>query len=297
MAACASSAHAQLVIGTTTTTTTNGAAFYIDVNTMQVTTLWNSAANKKVNGIASDPANNKLYANDAARLNSWNYGSIGTAPTLIGGMYRTNDNVSFTATGVDDLTFVNNKLYGVTSFGSTTYKKGIYQIATTTDAGAHVVMTPLWTDPTGLGTSSGDLATGGMAYNVSNGLFYLTNSADNTGTGGNYTPGIFTVDAFGSGAITKLVNFPSGHNRIDGLTIGNGILWMTEQDPTNSVINIFRYDLATATYNPTVLTIPLVDGINRASGACWAPGANVPAPGALALLGVAGVATARRRRR
>jgi hypothetical protein len=297
LAACGSTAHAQLVIGTTTPTTSNGAAFYYDLTTNTVTTLWNSAANKKVNGIASDPVNGKLYANDAARLNVWNYGSVGIAPTFIAGMYRTNDNISFTATGVDDLTFINNKLYGVTSFGSTTFKKGIYQVATSSDGAAtpHCVMTPLWLDPTGTSTS-GDVATGGMAYNPANNLFYLTNSADDSGTGGPWTPGIFTVDAFGAGTLTKLLSFPTGHNRIDGLTIGNNVLYMTEQDPANSRINIFRYDLATSTYL-TDLSIPLVDGTNRASGVTWAPGANVPAPASIALLGLGGACVARRRRR
>jgi len=296
--ACGSAAHAQLVIGTTTPTTTNGAAFYYDLATNQVTTLWNSAANKKVNGIASDPVNGKLYANDAARLNSWNYGNIGVAPGFIAGMYRTNDNISFTATGVDDLTFINNKLYGVTSFGSTTFKKGIYQVATTSDGASptpHCVMTPLWLDPTGTSTS-GDVATGGMAYNPANNLFYLTNSADDSATGGPWTPGVFRVDAFGAGTLTKFINFPSGHNRIDGLTIGNNVLYMTEQDPTNSRINIFRYDLASSSYLSD-LSIPLVDGTNRASGITWAPGANVPVPGSLALLGLGGLMAGRRKRR
>src|SRR5262245_43913443 len=112
----ASAASAQLVVGTTSPTTSNGAAFYLDVNTSAVTTLWNSAGSKKVNGLAADPASGRLYANDAARLNFWNYGDLGTVPTFIAGMYRTNDNVTFTATGVDGLAFANGNLYGATSF-------------------------------------------------------------------------------------------------------------------------------------------------------------------------------------
>lgn len=82
----ASSASAQLVFGSTTPTTTSPAAIYLDVTTGQTTTLWNSAANKKVNGLAADQVGGRLYSNDAARLNVWNYGSIGTAPTFIAGM-------------------------------------------------------------------------------------------------------------------------------------------------------------------------------------------------------------------
>jgi hypothetical protein len=295
-AAGASNASAQLVFGSTTTTTSNGAAFYLNVTTGSFTTLWNSAANKKVNGLAADPATGRLYCNDAARLNYWNYGSVGTVPTFIAGMYRT-DGTNFAATGVDGLAFANGNLYGATTFGSTTYKRGIYRIATVSDGmpTPHCVMTPLWLDPTGIGTSSGTISLGGLEYNPANNLFYITNSADTTGSGGTYTPGVFTVDAFGAGALTKVTDFPVGHARIDGLAIGGGKIWMTEQEPGASRINIFPYDLATGLYDPTI-SMPLTDGTNRASGACWAPG-SVPAPGAPVVLGLVGLVGMNRRRR
>lgn len=276
LAGAAPTASAQLVFGTTTPTTTNGAAFYMDVNTHAITTLWNSAANKKVNGMAYDQATGRFYCNDAARLNFWDQGSIGIVPTFIAGMYRTNDNVTFTATGVDGLAWANGNLYGVTQFGSTTYKRGIYQIATTSDGmpTPHCVMTPLWLDPTGVGTLSGTIEIGGLEYNPDNNLFYLTQKADTVGSGGIYTPGIYTIDAFGGGEAVHIKNFPEGHTRTDGLALGNGILWMTEQDPTNSQVNIFPLNLATLEYGNTI-TAPLVDGVNRASGACWAPNALV----------------------
>src|SRR2546430_11417041 len=99
----AAQASAQLVFGTTTPTATNPSAIYLDVVTGTTTTLWNSASNKKVNGAAADVANRRLYTNDAARLNFWDFGNIGTTPTFIAGMYRTNDNFTFTASGVDSL--------------------------------------------------------------------------------------------------------------------------------------------------------------------------------------------------
>lgn len=287
---CASGAHAQLVFGTTTSNTANSGAFYLDVNTNQVTTLWNTSTNHKVNGMAADEASGKLYTNDAARLSSWNYGSIGTVQTTIAGMYRTNDNITFTATGVDGLAFAHGNLYGATSFASAIYRRGIYQINTTHDGMAtpHCVMTALWTDPLSV------MSFGGLEYNAANNLFYFTNTTDNTSTGGTYTQGIYTVDAFGSGTLTKILDFPVGHSRIDGLAIGGGKLWLTEQDPANSRINVFNYDLTTNTFG-TTLFVPLTEPAQRASGAAWAPGA-IPTPGTLGLLGLGGLAMARRRR-
>lgn len=294
----ASQASAQLVFGSTTPNTANGCAFYLDVTTNTVTTLWNSAANKKVNGMAADPATGRLYCNDAARLNYWNYGAVGITPTLIAGMYRSNDNVSFTATGVDGLAFANGRLYASTSFGSTVYKRGIYEVSTTSDGMSptpHCRMTPLWLDPTGVGTLSGTIALEGLDFNPADNLFYATNSADTTGSGGTYTPGLYSIDAFGTGALTKIADFPVGHTRIDGLAFGGGKFWLTEQLPASSTLNIFPYDPATATYG-TMISVPLADATQRATGAAWAPGALVPAPSTVGLLGLAGLFAGRRRR-
>jgi hypothetical protein len=294
----AAQARAQLVFGTTSPTATNSAAMYFDVSTMQVTTLWNSAANKKVNGLAADPASGRLYANDAARLNYWNYNSIGTPPTFIAGMYRTNDNVTFTATGVDGLAFANGNLYASTKFGSTVYKRGIYQVSTTADnlSPPHCVMSPLWLDPTGVGTLSGTIALDGLDFNASDGLFYAAQGADTTGTGGSYTRGIYTVDAFGSGALTKIASFPAGRTAIDGLAIGGGKIWLTEQEPGASRIDIYPYDIATGTYDATIY-VPLTDATQRASGAAWAPGAFVPEPVTSTMLALFGLAALRRQAR
>lgn len=294
-AAVAPSASAQLVFGTTTTSTSNPGAVYLDVTTGATTTLWNSATNKKVNGMAADTDHYKIYANDAARLNVWNYGSVGTTPTQIGGIYRTNDNVTFTATGVDGLAWASGKLYASTSFQSTTYKRGIYELSTTADAGGHCVMKPLWLDPTGVGSSSGTIQFGGLDYNAADGKFWVTNGTDTTGTGGTLTRGLFTVDAFGSGAMVKIADFPTGHTQIDGLAIGGGYAWMTEQSPTTNAVNIFGYNIAAGMIDKT-LTFALADTTQRASGAAWAPYAYAPAPGSVAVLGLGGLMTRRKRK-
>lgn len=296
-AVVASGASAQLVFGTTTTNTSNPSAIYLDVTSGTTTTLWNSAAQKKVNGLAADTVNGRLYSNDAARLNKWEYGSVGTTPTLIGGMYRTNDNVSFTATGVSGLAFANNKLYGTTSFGSTVFKRGIYEINTTPDGAGRCVMTAVWTDPTGIGTVSGTSDFGGIDFNIADGKFWVTNSTDTTGTGGTYQRAIYTVDALGSGAMVKVADFPVGHNQIDGLAIGGGYAWLTEQAPSSATVNIFGFNLATLQYDKS-FTFTLADSTQRASGAAWAPNAylTIPAPATGMLLAFGLCGAARRRR-
>jgi hypothetical protein len=295
LAVCASTASAQLVFGSTSTNTLNGAAFYLDVNSGQVTTLWNSAANKKVNGLAADPVSGRLYCNDAARLNYWNYGTtLGTVPTFIAGMYRVYADPNHpAATGVDGLAFANGKLYGATSYGSTTYKRGIYEIGTV-PVGGGCLMTPVWLDPTGVGTLSGTIALSGFEFNPADNLFYSTQTADTTGTGGTYTRGIYSIDAFGTGALTKIADFPTGRTGIDGLAIGGGKFWLTEQEPTASRIDIYPYDPVTGTYGATIY-VPLTDATQRATGACWAPGA-IPEPGTLSALAVCLVGLSLRRR-
>ena len=289
-----SSASAQLVFGTTTTSTTNPAAIYLDVGTGQTTTLWNSTTNRKVNGLAADPVGRRLYANDAARLNVWDYGNVGTAPTFIAGLFRSNGTTT-AATGFNGLAWANGALYGATSFASTTFSRGIYQIPLTPNASNQLITTQVWSDPDPTGT----LVLGGLDFNPVNNLFYATQTTDSTGNGGFLTPGIFTIDVFGTGAFTKIAELPTGGSQADGLAIGGGKIWVTQQIAAQNQISVWALDLTTLTYSDP-LTFALPDGTNRASGAAWAPGALVPEPSTYALLlmgaGAAGFITRRRRR-
>ncbi len=288
-------ASAQLIVGTTTSIAGNPSATYIDPYALTGNVLWNTANNKKVNGLAADTANGRIYCNDAARLNFWNYGSIGTVPTFIAGMYRTNDNVSFTATGVNDMTWADGNLYGAVATGTTQFGRGIYRINTTPDAASHCVMTPLWIDPNFVqGTGGSVISPFGLEYNSTDGLFYFTNESVST----SYSLGIYTLDAFHGGQPVFLAPFPAGAStHVDGLTIGDGKIWLTQQSPSTSEVLIYTWDMTTHAYGDT-FSLPLTDATQRASAAVWAPGANTafPAPGPTALLGMSALLASRRRR-
>lgn len=282
------SASAQLVFGTSTPTAANPAAIYLDVASGQTTTLWGPAGNKKVNGLAADPVGQKLYANDAARLNVWDYGAIGTTPTFIAGLYRSNGTTT-AATGFSGLAWANGKLYGSTSFASTVFTRGIYEIPLVPNASNQLVTTQVWQEP----VNSGSLQLEGLEFNPADNLFYAAQDADGVFNGVTLVRGLYTIDVFGTGAMTRIADFPAGQTRIDGLAIGGGKAWLTQQTGASNVVEIFPYDLATGTYGTTI-SFALTDGTNRASGAAWAPGA-VPEPATLA--GLAAAALLGRRRR
>lgn len=291
LAVSSSASFGQLVFGTTTTTTTNPAAIYLDVTTGQTTTLWNSAANKKVNGLAADPTGKKLYANDAARLNVWNYGQVGTVPVQIAGMYRS-DGTTTSATGFSGLAWANGKLYGSTSFASSTFTRGIYQIPLVPDANNRLITTQVWAEP----VNSGILTLEGLDFDPSSNLFYAAQDTDGTGNGVTLTRGLYTIDVFGNGAMTKVTDFPAGFNSVDGVAVGGGKVWLTQFVSASSQVNIFPYNLSTNAYDATI-TFALTDGTSRASGATWAPGAlGVPEPTTLAALAGAAAVLKRRRR-
>jgi hypothetical protein len=295
LAASASVSSAQLVFGTTTTTTTNPAAVYLNVTTGQTTTLWNSIANKKVNGLAADDAGGRLFANDAARLNVWTYGQLGTAPTLIAGLYRNvSPNPAGTgdaATGFSGLAWANGKLYGSTSFASATFKRGIYEIPLVPNNAGHLVATPVWVEP----VDTGILTLDGLDYDPTTNLFYGVQDSDNTGTGGTLTRGVYSIDVFGTGAFTKIANFPGANTRVDGLAVGGGKLWLTQQTGASNIVEVFPYDLTSQTYGTTI-SFALADATNRASGATWATGNVLPEPTTLAALGGVALVMARRRK-
>lgn len=303
----ASSTSAQLIVGGTSGTV--APSYYIDITTdpanPRAFSLWpGTASGNKINGVAADDVNRKLYNNDAARLSVRAYGPSTSNPTFIAGMFRTNGTTT-SATGFDDIVSVNGTLYGYTTFASSTFRRGIYQIPTTPNASNQLITTPVWLDPFSTTTP---YAFGGITYNPANGLFYGLNSS-NTAPGG---AGIYTIDALGAGTVTRIANLPnltgvfgvglpSGYTGWDGLALGaGGRLYLTTHDRVGLQILITSYNLNTSAYDTSfgVVALGYNDGTQRATGASWTNDTRfIPEPAAAMTLLPAATLVARRRRK
>ncbi len=291
-----SAVQAQLVVGSTTAAAANPAATYIDIPSGTQTTLWNPTSNTNVNGLAADIAGGKLYMNDAARLAVWNFGSVGTQPTQIAGMYRTDGATTFVATGVDSLGWANGKLYGVVSSAAATVNqfRGIYEINTVPDGMAtpHCVLTPVYQN------SFGTMELGGLDFDPNlgpNGKFVVTSTVDASSNGGPGI-GIYAIDALGDDSVTKIADFPAGELDWDGLAIGGGKYWLTDfQAGSPATIKILPYDPVAHSYG-TMTTVSFNDTSNRSTGAAWAPGA-IPEPSTIGVIALSAVLLIPRSRR
>lgn len=289
-------AQAQLVFGHTYFSSSNlGAtgAFYLDVTTGNAQQLWQGInvtdqGNRRVNGLAADNANGIIYGNSSARIYKWEFGTLGAVPTFINGFYRLGSNGTTYATGVDGLAVANSKVYAYTNFnalGSGSFvEDGIYEVDTSVTT-ATANMTLKWRHD--------DLAFNlqGIEFNEVDGLFYAANLSDAN------PKGIYTIDVFGTGAITRIADFDPFLPTPDGLAIGGGRVWLTGNTSGSGTLRIAGYNLATGLYDEAFELAGLGTS-SYASGATWAPGAlnPVPEPATLAILGLGALALRRKRK-
>jgi hypothetical protein len=123
---------------------------------------------------------------------------------------------------------------------------------------------------------------GGLEYNPGTGLFYGLNDS------GTFTRGLYSLNP-GTGQVLLVKEHPAGETDLDGLAIGNGRAYMTQDESGE----IFVLNLTTLAYEDP-LTSPYVEG-GTFAGAAWS--ATIPEPGTAALLVLAGLALTRRARR
>lgn len=251
--------------------------------------LYANATNRGVYGVAEDPVNHVLYTTTGARLNKWAEGFQSVPPTLVGGMYRLNTAGSPTATGFDDLTFANGSLYGWTSTALSGVPHGIYKVPTSTDANGRVVTTLQWAENTQAYKFEG------LAYNPDDGQFYGLNDL----VSGGQQLGLYSIDAIRNPNATPqfVAPYPDGYSSMDGLAIGGGKFWMSQDDEANGLIVIAGFTLATKTYDDEFLGVPFNDATHRGTGLAWTTNIVVPEPGMASLASLAGLALLRRARR
>jgi hypothetical protein len=287
----AAAANAQLVFGTTEYTSSapaNSGAFYLDLSTGVAKQLWTGAGNHKVIGLAADNTGRYLWGTDNARYYKWQFGTVGTQPSTSAGMYRLGSNGTTYATFVGSLAFTKGKVYAYTNYnllGSGPYvEDGIYWLDPTIAAGKPN-LNLVWRHD--------DLAYNfeGFDYNEADGLFYATNNQTDTSKNG-----IYTIDAFGTGTVTKIAGYDPFLTSPDGLAVGGGHIWLTGKQSGETQLKIAGYNIATGQYDQAFA----MDGFSstgKFSGATWAPNAAVPEPASLIVLGLGAVAAVRRRKR
>lgn len=286
------SAPAQLVFGSRFPSATSSGlsgAFYLDLASGSATQLWIGVNNRRPNGLAADDVSSTMWAVDSARLLRWNYGTRGVSPIQHNGLYRRGSDNATYATGVDDIAIANGKIYAYTNFSAGSgniVEDGIYEVDTTIIT-AVPNMTLRWRHD--------DLAYNlqGIAYNSADGKFWAANSP---ASGTTSTAGIYTIDVFGNGAITKVMDFSSYVPNADGIVFGGGYLWTSGKASGDTELRIAGYNLTTQTWDQFFA----LGGMNTTAygtGLTWANVNPVPEPGTMAALALGVAALLKRRRK
>ncbi len=244
-------ASGQLLVGYDESAASGAAqAWDVNPNDASSTVLWGGGVD--VWGMAYDADTKTVYVNSGTTLYGGELG-LGSPPLL-----GTVTDVAGANISLVGLTWANGGLYGTRNVGD----EALYAIDLNT-----FVATVF------LDYAEADYDFGGLAYNPDDGLFYGTND-DATPNGS----GLYSIDAFGGGAISLVTPYPAGRTDIDGLAVGNGVAYLVEDEAGNT---IHPYDLNAGAYLPSLLSPMQTSEIF--SGAAYV----IPEPSALALAGLA----------
>ncbi len=266
--------------------------FLTNVNTGQSSFLLNPdglipATAPGFGGLAADESNRRLFAStrngpqdDLYRID---YDTL--SPTLVGQI-----NVNGSAISVDGLAYDSQagQLYATKRLGTGGNAEGLYRVDKDTGAAELVLQYE---------AGSFDIEISAIDYDPVTGLVYLVDEDTGGGTG------IWSFDPNNAGAgLSFVVGLAAGVTDVDGLGAGDGKLFLVSDGLQGNGGEHYIYNILTGQYEATLPTPypgysdSILGLINPSAGGAYAPGL-IPTPGAGALLGLAGVAAARRRRR
>ncbi|GIK19299.1 MAG: PEP-CTERM sorting domain-containing protein [Leptolyngbya sp. PLA2] len=256
----ASLASGQLIVGNDQSGTAH--IYHVDVNTGVATSIYSSSTNTaKPWGMAYDPGTNTLYWNNGSVLYASPYDINGLNPVSLGTMMYNNSSVNFVGLG-----FRNGLLVGTRNIAT----EAVYEIDPVT----------LIATQTYVYSSTFDF--GGVDVDATNNNLYGLSDTPSDGRG------LYLIDDTNQ-TVTLKAPYPAGETDIDGLAVHNGIAYYVTDGPNTTQPNFYIFDANTGVQLGT-LPSPFT-GSGTFSAAAF-----VPAPGTLALLGLGGVAAARRRR-
>ncbi len=256
--AVTSTASAQLIVGNDQSGTAT--IYYVDVQTGASTALYSSSTSEaKPWGMAYDHHTNTLYWNNGGTLFASTFSMGGLNPVNLGSMTFNGGSVNFVGLGYRD-----GKLLGTRNIAT----EAVYEIDVNSLTANLIYQYP----------STFDF--GGVDVDATNGTLYGLSDAGGAG--------LYEIDTFNQ-TTTFRAPYPGGETDIDGLAVYNGTAYYVTDGPFGSQPNFYVFDIASGSQIGT-LPSPFT-GSGTFSAAAF-----VPAPGALAILGLAGLARNRRRR-
>jgi hypothetical protein len=262
----AATADAQLIVGNDQSGTAT--IYHVDVTTGVSTPLYSATTtDAKPWGMAYDPDSNTLYWNNGSVLFSSPFSLGGLTPTNLGTMTFNSSSVNFVG-----LAFRNGMLLGTRNIAT----EAVYEIDPITRVATQQFVH----------NSSFDF--GGLDVDYTNATLYGLSDTAPTGL----TRGLYQIDVAGQTTTFRAPYFNS-ETDLDGLAVHNGIAYYVSDGPNTSQANFYVVDIASGTQIGT-LPSPFTGSGTFSAAAFIAP---IPAPGALALLGIAGMFAARRRSR
>lgn len=256
-------ADAQLIVGNDQSGTAT--IWHIDIGTGNATALYSaSTSDAKPWGMAYDAATNTLYWNNGVTLFSSPFSMGGLTPTNLGPITFNGANQSMVS-----LAFRDGNLYGTKNIAT----EAVYEIDPATRVATQSYV------------YSSTFDFGGLDVDATDGEMYGLTDAPSTGRG------LYQFDIPGQTETFRAPYF-NGETDLDGLAVHDGIAYYISDGPNTTQANFYVVDIATGTQIGT-LPSPFTGSGTFSAGAFIAP---IPAPGALALLGLAGLASSRRRR-